>query len=66
MRVIKLRPERGCVENQPQHPASSTACKLAIISNDEVEWREQELESGQVTAISHEEFVRRVQRACRR
>ena len=30
------------------------------ISDEEVERREQELESGQVTAISHEEFVRRV------
>ena len=31
------------------------------ISDDEVERRERELESGQVAAISHEEFVRRVQ-----
>ena len=31
------------------------------VSADEVERRERELESGQVAAISHEEFVRRVQ-----
>lgn len=31
------------------------------VSDDEVERRERELESGQVSAISHEEFVRRVQ-----
>jgi putative addiction module component (TIGR02574 family) len=30
------------------------------VSNAEVDRREQELESGQTTAISHEEFVRRV------
>ena len=31
------------------------------VSDDEVERREQELESGQVAAISHEEFVCGVQ-----
>ena len=31
------------------------------VSDEEVERREQELESGQVAEISHEEFVRRVQ-----
>ena len=31
------------------------------VPDDEVERREGELESGQVVAISHEEFVRRVQ-----
>jgi len=31
------------------------------ISDDEVGWRETELDSGQVAAIAHEEFVRRVQ-----
>jgi hypothetical protein len=31
------------------------------VSDDEVEQRERELNSGQVTAISHQEFVRRVQ-----
>lgn len=30
------------------------------VSDDEVDRRERELESGQVAAISHEEFVRRV------
>jgi len=37
-------------------PASETD-----ISDDEVESRERQLESGQVAAISHEEFVRRVE-----
>jgi putative addiction module component (TIGR02574 family) len=36
------------------------------VSDDEVERREQELESGQVAAISHDEFVRRVQQERRR
>jgi putative addiction module component (TIGR02574 family) len=31
------------------------------VSDEEVERREREMESGLVTAISHEEFVRRVQ-----
>jgi putative addiction module component len=31
------------------------------VSDEEVEQREREMESGQVTAISHEEFIRRVQ-----
>ena len=31
------------------------------VSDDEIERRERELESGQVAAISHEEFVRRVE-----
>ena len=31
------------------------------VSDDEIERRDRELESGQVAAISHEEFVRRVQ-----
>jgi hypothetical protein len=31
------------------------------VSDEEVEQRERELESGQVAAISHQEFVRHVQ-----
>ena len=31
------------------------------VSDEEVEQREREMDSGQVPAISHEEFVRRVQ-----
>jgi len=31
------------------------------VSDEEVEQREWEMDSGQVTAISHQEFVRRVQ-----
>jgi hypothetical protein len=34
----------------------------ADISDEEVEQRERELESGQVAGIMHEEFVRRVQK----
>lgn len=36
------------------------------ISDEEVEHREQELKSGQVDDISHEEFIRRVQEDRRR
>jgi hypothetical protein len=36
------------------------------VSDDKVEQRERELESGQVAAISHEEFVRRVEQILRR
>jgi len=32
------------------------------VSDEEVEQRERELESGQVTGILHEEFVRRVEK----
>ena len=53
----------------PERERASLAVKLldtlpppgTDVSDDEVESRERELESGQVTAISHEEFVRRVQ-----
>ena len=31
------------------------------VSDEEVEQREREMDSGQVTAISHQEFVHRVQ-----
>ena len=31
------------------------------VSDEEIEQREREMDSGQVTAISHQEFVRRVQ-----
>ena len=31
------------------------------VSDEEIEQRERELDLGQVTAISHQEFVRRVQ-----
>ena len=53
----------------PERERASLAAKLldtlpppgTDISDDEVERRERELESGQAAAISHEEFVRRVQ-----
>jgi putative addiction module component (TIGR02574 family) len=54
----------------PERERASLAARLldtlpppgTDVSDDEVEQRERELESGQVPAISHEEFVRRVQR----
>jgi len=53
----------------PERERASLAAKLleslpplgTDISDEEVERRERELESGQVAAISHEEFVRGVQ-----
>ena len=53
----------------PDRERASLAAKLldtlpppgTEVSDPEVEQRERELESGQVAAISHEEFVRRVQ-----
>ncbi len=53
----------------PERERASLAVKLldtlpppgTDVADDEVESRERALESGQVTAISHEEFVRRVQ-----
>jgi len=53
----------------PERERASLAAKLldtlpppgTDVSDGEVERRERELESGQVTAISHEELVRRVQ-----
>ena len=53
----------------PEQQRASLAAKLldtlpppgTDITDDEVQRREAELESGQVAAISHEEFVRRVQ-----
>lgn len=57
----------------PDRERASLAAKLlhtlpppgTDVSDQEVEQRERELESGQVAAISHEEFVRRVQQARR-
>jgi hypothetical protein len=53
----------------PEGERASLAAKLldtlpppaTDVSDDEVEKRERELESGQVAAISHEEFLRRVE-----
>jgi len=53
----------------PDRDRASLAAKLldtlpppgTDVSDEEVEQREREMESGQVTAISHQEFVRRVQ-----
>jgi len=54
----------------PERERASLAAKLldtlpppgTDVSDEEIEQREQELESGAVTAILHEEFVRRVER----
>jgi len=53
----------------PDRDRASLAAKLletlpppgTDVSDEEVEQREREMESGQVPAISHEELVRRVQ-----
>ena len=53
----------------PDRDRASLAAKLletlpppgTDVSDEEVEQREREMESGEVTAISHQEFVRRVQ-----
>jgi len=55
----------------PEHERAALAVKLLDtlplagvgVPDEEVERRENELESGQVTAISHAEFLRRVERA---
>jgi hypothetical protein len=52
----------------PDRDRASLAAKLldtlpppeTDVSDEEVEQREREMESGQVTAIFHQEFVRRV------
>jgi hypothetical protein len=58
----------------PERDRASLAAKLlhtlpppgTDVSDEEVEQREQELDSGGVTDISHPEFVRRVQMQRRR
>lgn len=58
----------------PERERASLAAKLldtlpppgTDISDEEVEQRERELETGQDVAISHEEFVRGVQQLRRR
>jgi len=53
----------------PDRARASLAAKLldtlpppgTDVADEEVEQREREMESGLVTAISHQEFVRRVQ-----
>ena len=54
----------------PEGQRVDLVCKLLdtlpvpgeVVSDEEVIERERELESGEVEALSHEEFVRRVQR----
>jgi len=53
----------------PDRDRASLAAKLldtlpspaSYVSDEEVEQREREMDSGRVMAISHQEFVRRVQ-----
>jgi len=53
----------------PERERASLAAKLldtlpaleTDVSDEEIERRERQLESGQVAAISHEEFVRRIE-----
>jgi len=66
---MKLEEIEQEVLSLPERERASLAAKLldtlpppgTDVSDDEVERRERELESGQVTPISHEELVRRVQ-----
>jgi hypothetical protein len=58
----------------PERERASLAAKLldtlppagTDVSDEEVETRERELESGDVLPISHEEFVRRIEQERRR
>jgi hypothetical protein len=54
--------------NRGRYPCPRSALETHRVAqvDEEVERREQELESGQVAEISHEEFVRRVQQECGR
>ncbi|MCU0785987.1 MAG: hypothetical protein MUF81_18465 [Verrucomicrobia bacterium] len=66
MKVVEIEQEALAL---PDRERATLAAKLldtlpplgTDVSDEEVEQRERELESGQVTAILHEEFVRRVQ-----
>ncbi|MBI5773214.1 MAG: addiction module protein [Verrucomicrobia bacterium] len=67
MKLVEIEQE---VLALPDRDRASLAAKLLDtlpppgmdVSDDEVERREQDLESGRVAAISHEEFIRRVER----
>ena len=61
MKLVEIEQEALAL---PEREHASLAAKLfdtpppgTDVSDQEVERREQELESGQVAAISHEEFV---------
>jgi hypothetical protein len=66
MKLVEIEQEALAL---PERDRASLAAKLldtlrapgAYVSDEEIEQREQELESGAVHAISHDEFVRRVQ-----
>ena len=66
MKLVEIEQEALAL---PDRDRATLAAKLldtlpppgTDVSDEEVEQREREMESGQVTAISHQEFVRRVQ-----
>jgi hypothetical protein len=66
MKLVEIEQEALAL---PDLDRASLAAKLldtlpppgTDVTDEEVEQREREMESGQVTAISHQEFVRRVQ-----
>ena len=66
MKLVEIEQEAMAL---PDRERASLAAKLldtlpppgTDVSDEEVEQRERELESGQVAGIMHEEFVRRVQ-----
>jgi putative addiction module component (TIGR02574 family) len=71
MKVAEIEQEALAL---PDRERASLAAKLigtlpfpgAEVSDEEVERREQDLESGRVAAISHEEFVRQIEHQRRR
>jgi lysyl-tRNA synthetase class II len=66
MRLLEIEQEAMAL---PDRDRAALAAKLldtlplpeTDVSDEEIEQRERELDLGQVTAISHQEFVRRVQ-----
>jgi hypothetical protein len=66
MKLVEIEQEAMAL---PDHDRASLASRLldtlpppgTDVPDEEVEQRERELESGLVTAISHQEFARRVQ-----
>jgi hypothetical protein len=69
--VMKLAEIEQDALSLPESERAALAAKLldtlpppgTDVSDEEVERRERELDSGQVAPILHEEFTRRVQRA---
>ena len=65
MKLLEIEKEALALSDRER---ASLAARLLVtlpppgteVSDEEVEQRERDLDSGKVTAISHEEFVRRV------